>query len=141
MNFSTRFHPHLLPLLKSNCQLALCLLTGEEMKKLLYISALISVALACGTMPALPNTVFPSLSAAPVPSGEVETVEMVVTGDLHIRVEPGNLQTCADPCYLHPGDAVTCYEYLTIGDSVWCRHERGWSNIRWLKAVNGIIKE
>lgn len=100
------------------------------MRKL--ITLLLLASLACGTLPLVKSTI-PSHFPAPAPS--MYAVRMVATGDLHIRVEPGNLQTCADPCYLHPGDVVTCYQFVTIGDEVWCKHAGGWSNARWMRVA------
>lgn len=97
-----------------------------------FIPILVLFALACGTLPAPVKFPLPSHSAAPAPS--MYAVRMVSTGKLHIRVEPGNLQSCSEPCYLQPGDVVICYEFRTIGDSVWCHHGGGWSNVRWLEA-------
>lgn len=97
------------------------------MRKL--ITLLLLASLACGTLPSVKSTL-PSHFPAPAPS--MYAVRMVATGDLHIRVEPGNLRTCAEPCYLRPGDVVTCYEYRIVGDGIWCRHDKGWSNTRWL---------
>lgn len=98
------------------------------MRKL--IISLLLFSLACSALPPMARTTVPSLSAAAAPS--MYAVEMRVTGNLHVRVEPGNLKSCAEPCYLHPGDVVTCYQFATIGDEIWCRHEKGWSNARWL---------
>jgi len=99
--------------------------------KYLYISILV-LSLACG---ASGNFISPRLSAAPVPVVSDTTVQMVVTGDLNIRTGAGETFPLVDKKEtLHAGDVVTCYQFEVKGDSIWCRHERGWSNCRWLKA-------
>lgn len=72
---------------------------------------------------------------------EVSTeVKMTVVADegLNIRTAPGENNPVVDgPHILRPGDVVTCTEMKTggnLGDSIWCHHERGWSNARWLEA-------
>ncbi len=64
---------------------------------------------------------------------EVSTeVKMTVVANGDIRAEHSeNSQDVGD---LFPGDVVTCYQLVTVGDSIWCHHERGWSNARWLEA-------
>lgn len=58
-------------------------------------------------------------------------VKMIVTGDLWIRPTAGDLGRALGE--LHKGDVITCVEFSVVGDSIWCRHERGWSNARWLE--------
>jgi hypothetical protein len=37
---------------------------------------------------------------------------------------------------LHPGEIVTCTVFSAPmdGDGLWCLHDRGWSNARWMEA-------
>lgn len=101
------------------------------MKKIIPVFVLIS-ALACLTPSAL-QVVFPAHEPAPVPPVTV----MVVTGDLNVRTGAGETFPLVDKkLVLHAGDVVVCRQFEVKGDSIWCKHEWGWSNARWL---NGII--
>lgn len=72
----------------------------------------------------------------PAPTATAEfSVQMIITGDLHIRVAPGaENPLITGRNVLTPGEVVTCYEFRVIGDSLWCRHGRGWSNASWMQA-------
>ena len=37
---------------------------------------------------------------------------------------------------LHDGEIVTCTEFLVVGDGLWCKHQYGWSNARWMVGYN-----
>lgn len=99
------------------------------MYKYLYILLLVSFSLACGASANL-------IQEFPEPTEEVNTVvEMVVIAEegLNIRVCPGIncLELDED---LKNGEVVTCDKFQAPmnGDGLWCHHERGWSNARWL---------
>jgi len=102
-----------------------------------YISILVLSMLACGGLAELPGASLPP--ASPLPTPPVYAVEMVITGDLNIRVAPGEKNLLVEgKNVLHAGDVVICFEFYTgadVGDGLWCRHERGWSNARWMQAV------
>lgn len=99
------------------------------MKKLFLILALTS--LACGATAQLP----PKAEPAPVVSTEVSSIEMVVIADTGLNIRAEHSENSQDIGDLFPGDVVACELPFTIkGDSVWCKHERGWSNTRWLEA-------
>ena len=66
---------------------------------------------------------------------EVSTeVKMTVIADEGLNIRAEHSENSQDIGDLFPGDVVTCYQLVTVGDSIWCRHERGWSNARWLEA-------
>ena len=68
------------------------------------------------------------------PTTEVSTVVMTVIADEGLNIRAEHSENSQDVGDLFPGDVVTCYQLVTVGDSIWCRHERGWSNARWLEA-------
>ena len=98
---------------------------------LLYIAALMLVQFACGVQAQgdftsqKPVTVISTVDTSDVP--------MIATGDLWVRPEPGDLGRALGE--LHKGELVQCVEFSVLGDAVWCKHDRGWSNTKWLKAV------
>lgn len=66
---------------------------------------------------------------------EVSTeVKMTVVADEGLNIRAEHSENSQDIGDLFPGDVVTCRELVTVGDSIWCHHERGWSNARWLEA-------
>lgn len=66
---------------------------------------------------------------------EVSTeVKMTVIADEGLNIRAEHSENSQDIGDLFPGDVVTCYQLVTVGDSIWCRHESGWSNARWLEA-------
>lgn len=65
---------------------------------------------------------------------EISTVVMTVIADEGLNIRAEHSEESADIGDLFPGDVVTCRELVTVGDSIWCHHERGWSNARWLEA-------
>lgn len=103
--------------------------------KLLLLLFLLSLpALACGmeTEPRFrTDSQVNFTDTQPTPTMSTD-VKMVVTGDLWIRPTAGDLGRALGE--LHTGDVVECVEFSVVGDSIWCRHERGWSNARWLEA-------
>ena len=95
----------------------------------LYIAVLMFVSLACGVQ-GQKLKVYQSM-----PTAEATEVEMMVTGDLYIRTAAGERSPLIDgKNTLHDGDIVTCTEFLVVGDGLWCKHQYGWSNARWMKA-------
>ena len=68
------------------------------------------------------------------PTTEVSTVVMTVIADEGLNIRAEHSENSQDIGDLFPGDVVTCYQLVTVGDSIWCHHERGWSNARWLEA-------
>jgi len=102
------------------------------MAKYLYISLLVLSALACGQMVTLPLS---QIGVAPQFPTTDTAVEMVVSGDWNIRIEPGERNPLVDgKAVLSDGDIVTCIEFVAVGDGLWCRHERGWTNARGMTA-------
>jgi hypothetical protein len=103
------------------------------MKTKLYLSIFVVFSLACGMQA-------PKVNPTPVAidTQEMSTdVQMVVTGDLWVRPVAGDLhRTVGNP--LKAGDIVTCTEFQVIGDSIWCKHERGWSNVKEMKGLEAV---
>lgn len=103
--------------------------------------AFVFPSLACGMQAVTADTrqaremstaVSPSLSAAPVPDYKRE---MVVTADsVHIRLRPDPHSTIVG--WLENGDVVTIIKPPKEDDygGEWCRHDRGWTNCRYLEA-------
>ena len=106
------------------------------MYKLLFWLFLFTLpSLACGmqTIPAEVRTDSEVKFTDTQPTAEESMdVNMVATGDLWIRPTAGDLGRALGE--LHNGEVVTCTEFAVVGDSIWCKHERGWSNARWLEA-------
>jgi len=103
---------------------------------LLYISVLM-LSLACGISSAGTSLV----NSTSQPTEKAEVV-MVVTGDLYIRTAAGERSPLIDgKNTLHDGDIVTCSEFVTFGDGLWCKHEKGWSNARWMVGYNKVKGE
>ena len=106
------------------------------MKHLFVILAIASLACVATPQASASKAVYADTQI----EGEISTVVMTVIADegLNIRVAPGESNPVIDgPHILRPGDVVTCTEMKTggkLGDSIWCHHERGWSNARWLEA-------
>lgn len=102
-------------------------------KSLHFLLFVVLSSLACGLTPKGDFTA-QNKTIAPEMSTQV-TVEMVVVDapeGLRVRPEAGDLSTYTR--VLHNGDSVTCRKFETVGDSVWCLHEYGWSNVRYLEA-------
>ena len=107
------------------------------MPKYLYIAILMLVSPACGVSSAGTRLVNPT-SLPTVESG----VEMVVTGDWYIRTAAGETNPLVDgKNTLHDGEIVTCTEFLVVDDGLWCKHEKGWSNARWMVGYNKVKGE
>lgn len=108
------------------------------MRKFLFISALVLSALACGVSSQLPEVDAIPTSHEAVPTSTPESVRMIVTADegLNIRVCP-NVDCMELEGDLLSGEIVTCDKFQAPmnGDGLWCRHERGWSNARWMEVV------
>ena len=102
-------------------------------KSILIITVLASLACGVqGNFTERPDEVYNNTAHSNKVS-TVVNVEMVVTGKLNIREEPS--AEARDLGDLYPGDAVTCQlPFRVIGDSAWCLHSRGWSNVRWMEA-------
>lgn len=84
---------------------------------------------ACGAQAALP--VYEDTQPPTQTSTAVNYPAMVVTADtLHVRECAGTGCAVIDGAELRRGDVVTCYEY----EGNWCRHEKGWSNARYMEA-------
>lgn len=90
--------------------------------------------LACGLTP---KGDFTARNEVTTPTQEGSTfVKMVVVDapeGLRVRSEAGDLSTYNR--ILHNGDIVTCeLPFEVVGDSIWCKHQYGWSNVRYLEA-------
>lgn len=108
----------------------------SKMTNLLYIAILMLGSLACGVQ-GQKLKVYQSM-----PTAEATEVEMMVTGDLYIRTAAGERSPLIDgKNTLHDGDIVTCSEFVTFGDGLWCKHEKGWSNARWMVGYNDVKGE
>lgn len=102
------------------------------MKKYLLLLPLI---LACGIAPIGQITQSnPNPAAAPLPPRELVT--MVVTADeaVYIRAGAGTMYDVSGE--LVNGGLVTVDKVATVGDSLWCHHADGWTNCRYLQAVD-----
>ena len=97
---------------------------------LLYISALVSVSLACGVSTSLPDAI-PTPSAvylSPAPEARY-----IVTAEI-LQIRTGAGEEFAPLGYLSQNEIVTCLSIAPAQDGGrWCRHELGWSNIRYMK--------
>ena len=103
------------------------------MKHLFVILAIAS--LACMATPQVEFTASKAVYADTQIEDEVSTeVKMTVIADEGLNIRAEHSENSQDVGDLFPGDVVTCYQLVTVGDSIWCRHERGWSNARWLEA-------
>ena len=109
------------------------------MPKTRHIIPLISfvLTLACLTPALAPSVVFPSRSAAPgMPQTSVEMIVDVDEG-LYIRTGAGETFPLVDgENVLHDGEVVSCYVFEVKGESIWCKHEKGYSNARWMVGYN-----
>ena len=102
------------------------------MKHLFVILAIAS--LACVATPQVEFTASKAVYADTQIEDEISTVVMTVIADEGLNIRAEHSEESADIGDLFPGDVVTCRELVTVGDSIWCHHERGWSNARWLEA-------
>lgn len=106
------------------------------MRKFLPIAALVSASVACG-LPAASQIVYPQHDPAPTPPAYA--VQMVVSGTWHIRTAAGEANPLVDgSSVLKDGEIVTCVEFVTVGDGLWCHHERGWTNARGMIGYNTV---
>jgi len=100
---------------------------------LLYISALVSVSLACGVSTSLPDAI-PTPSAvylSPTP----EARYIVTAETLQIRTGAGE-SFPALKVFLSQGEIVTCLSIDPAQDGGrWCRHDLGYSNVRYMKGL------
>ena len=104
----------------------------------LHIAILMLVSLACGVQ----GQKLKVYQSMPTETAEATEVEMMVTGDLYIRTAAGEKSPLIDgKNTLHEGDFVTCSEFVTFGDGLWCKHEKGWSNARWMVGYNKVKGE
>lgn len=98
-----------------------------------FIIAVITFSLACGATAQLPPK---DTQPAPVVSTEVSSIEMVVIADTGLNIRAEHSENSQDIGDLFPGDVVTCeLPFTVVAESVWCKHERGWSNTHWMQAV------
>ena len=111
------------------------------MKLLLICLAMLS--LSCGVASTTQITPKMSIDAPQIQeestSDEAEStsVVMIVTADeLNVRVCPG-INCMALEKSLSAGDIVTCDKFSApmAGDGLWCHHEAGWSNARYMEVV------
>lgn len=104
--------------------------------KALYLSIFAVFSLACGMQAPKVNPTQTAIDTQMTPEMSTD-VQMVVTGNLWVRPVAGDLhRTVGNP--LKAGDIVTCTEFQVIGDSIWCKHERGWSNIKEMRGLEAI---
>ena len=94
------------------------------MNKILYITMLILVSLACGASAQLPQKSDTALM--PEMNTEVNSVEMVVIADTALNIRADHTEESADIGDLFYGDVVTCeLPFTVVGESIWCKQERG----------------
>lgn len=99
---------------------------------LLYISALVSVLLACGVSTSLPDAIPTSNEVYPSPTPEAQYI--VTAETLQIRTGAG--ETFPAVGYLSQNEIVTCLSIAPAQDGGrWCRHELGYSNVRYMKGL------
>ena len=104
---------------------------------LLYITLLISASLACGVSTSLPVAdVIPTSHEVYLPPTSEPVNQYIVTAEtLQIRTGAGETFP-ALKVYLSQNEIVTCSETKTAKDGgLWCKHEKGWSNIRYMKGL------
>lgn len=102
------------------------------MAKFFYIIPLILVSLACGMSVPAENAL--GVNKDIHINTEVNSVEMVVIADTALNIRADHTEQSDDIGDLFYGDVVTCeLPFTVVGDSTWCLHERGWSNVRWLE--------
>ena len=100
-----------------------------------YLFVILAIAsLACVATPQVEFTASKAVYADTQIEDEISTVLMTVIADEGLNIRAEHSEESADIGDLFPGDVVTCRELVTVGDSIWCHHERGWSNARWLEA-------
>lgn len=103
--------------------------------KALYLSIFVVFSLACGMQALKVNPTPTAIDTQMTP--EISTdVQMVIVGDLWVRPVAGELHRAVGE--LHTGDIVTCTEFQVIGDSIWCKHERGWSNVKEMRGLEAV---
>jgi len=100
------------------------------MKHLFVILAIASLACVATPQASASKAVYADTQI----EDEISTVVMTVIADEGLNIRAEHSEESADIGDLFPGDVVTCRELVTVGDSNWCHHERGWSNARWLEA-------
>ena len=108
------------------------------MNKFLYIAALVLSALACGV-----NTQLPYSQNTPEVLPQVEItnthaapeMSMVVTAET-LRIRTGAGEEFSAVGELQNGQIVTCSSIDPAEDGgQWCKHDKGWSNIRYMKGL------
>jgi len=110
----------------------------KKMPKYLYIAILMLASLACGVQ----GQKLKVYQSMPTETAEATEVEMMVTGDLYIRTAAGERSPLIDgKNTLHEGDFVKCEMFVTFGDGLWCKHQYGWSNARWMVGYNDVKGE
>ena len=108
------------------------------MRKFLYIAALVSVSLACGvntqlpysqnTPEVLPQVQITNTHAAP-------EMSMIVTAET-LQIRTGAGETFPAVGYLSRFEIVTCSAIEPALDGgLWCKHELGYSNTRYMKGL------
>ena len=100
-----------------------------------YLSLFLAISLACGMQALKVNPTPIAIDTQMTPEMSTD-VQMVVTGDLWVRPAAGELHRSVGE--LHAGDIVTCTEFQVISDSIWCKHGRGWSNIKEMRGLEAI---
>jgi len=94
---------------------------------------MLRLELACGMQSNLPALATQTATETSVKPTATETVTVFVAiGDLNIRTLPG--ENYPDIGDVHKGETVYCTGFSVVEDGgIWCEHERGWSNVRWLE--------
>ena len=113
------------------------LVRANKMRYLLI--PLILASLACGVNTQLPYSQNTPEVLSPTKSVILPTVsanaEMVVTAET-LRIRDGAGEEFSAVGELNYGQIVTCLALEAAKDGgLWCRHELGWSNIRYMKGL------
>lgn len=109
----------------------------SKMTFFLYIATLMLVSLACGVSTSLPSEPNTPEVLLPTKSVILPTVsanaEMVVTAET-LRIRAGAGEEFNAVGELQNGEIVTCLDIKPALDGgLWCKHDKGWSNIRYMK--------
>lgn len=106
------------------------------MRNLLCITLLMSVSLACGVATLPENNVVDANPTSQVvvftPTQIEPEMSMIVTAET-LRIRTGAGEEFSAVGELQNGQIVTCSDTKPAKDGgMWCKHELGWSNIRYM---------
>lgn len=107
-------------------------------KLLIWLLLFTLPALACGVQTAPALKAESAIISESTPAVR-QPVLMVVVAEkgVNVRSMPSENASYTREA-LEFGDMVTVDEVKMIGDSNWCHHQFGWSNCKWLKALEAV---